>query len=76
MLSGKFVVYSTYGDRLAKGDSFLVKHNMDVRLDIVHVDAKGSLIVADITVKCGSFRFLRPTNRRSVLIQLGHFLEP
>lgn len=69
--SGDFVVHSTYENRLAKGVSLLVKHNMDMRLDIVHVDAGGdcgwyyremcfvSLFASNKQTKRSSFLFSR-----------------
>lgn len=34
----------------------LLKHSLDVRVDIVHIGVGGQLVETDITVKCGSFQ--------------------
>lgn len=50
VLSNDFV-YSAYGNRQARGISLLVKRNLGTRVDLIHVDAGGRLIVVDIAVK-------------------------
>ena len=80
VLSGDYVVFSAYGDRLARGVSLLVKRSLDAVVDIVHVGADGRLIVADVAVKSGSFRVVAvyapnsAVERRSFLRRLGPFL--
>lgn len=49
------VVYSAYGDRQARWVSLLVKRALDSNVDLVHIDARSRLIVADIAGKNVSF---------------------
>lgn len=79
-LSSDFVVYSVYGDRHTRGVSLLVRCKLDMKVDVVHNDAEGRLIMADIPGKSGSFRvaaFHTPNDqegRVSFFRQLGSFL--
>lgn len=41
VLPSDFVVYSAYGDRLARDVSLLVKHTLDAKVDLVYVDGSG-----------------------------------
>lgn len=51
MLAREFVVYSTHRDQQARGVSLLEKRTLGVRVDLLHVDADGRLILADVAVK-------------------------
>lgn len=38
-LSSDLVIYSVYGDQLVRNDSLLAKRTLDVKVDLIHVDA-------------------------------------
>lgn len=58
VLSDNFVVYSAYGNQQARGVSLLVKCTPDAKVDLVHTNAEGRMIVADIAVESGLFRVI------------------
>lgn len=57
MLSNDYVFYSAYSDQLASGVSLLLRRTLDARVELVHVDSGGMLIVANIAVNNSSFQF-------------------
>lgn len=46
-LSSDFVAY---GDQLARSVSLLLKHTLRVKVDLVHVDVEGQLIVTNVVM--------------------------
>lgn len=58
VLSSDFVVYSAYGDQLARSVSWLVKCSLGVRVDLVHVNVGNQLIMANISMKSSLFRIV------------------
>lgn len=51
-------VYSAYGDRLVKVVSLLMRRTLGARVDLVHVNVRWVLIVADIAVKSVTVRVI------------------
>lgn len=80
VLPSNFVVYSVYGNRLAKCVSLVDKGTFDANVELVRVNAEGRLVVVYIAVNNSSFRivaFYTPndqTERVSFFCRSGLFL--
>ena len=80
VLTNDFVVVSAYGDVTSRGVSLLVRASLRPVVDVVYADARGRLIVADVSISGQTFRVSGvyapncPKQRKDLFLVIDRFL--